>query len=91
MCVISHSSVIGMMHITLVSQVCSLTGEELRRNEDARVEMQQMHQMVAVLAGSGNVAQALESAKKKLQIMKTIKQEMLLEVKHHLQTSWVNG
>ena len=43
-----------------------------------------MHEMVAVLAASGNVAQALESAKKKLKIMKTIKQEMILEVKDNL-------
>ena len=62
-------------------KVCCLTGEELRRNEDARLEMQQMHEMVAVLAASGNVAQALESAKKKLKIMKKIKNEMLLAVK----------
>ena len=65
-------------------KVYCLTGEELRRNEDARLEMQQMHEMVAVLAASGNVAQTLESAKKKLKIMKTIKQEMMLEVKDNL-------
>ena len=39
LCGISHSSVLVMLLI-LLSQVCSLTGEELRRNEDARVEIQ---------------------------------------------------
>ena len=89
LCGISHSSVLVMLLI-LLSQVCSLTGEELRRNEDARVEIQKLHEMVPVQAGSGNMVQALESAKKKLKIMKTIKQEMLIQVKHFCQTSLEN-
>ena len=63
-----------------MSQVCSLTGEELRRNEEARLEIQKLHDNVPVQVSSGYITQAMESAKKKLKIMKTIKQEMILEV-----------
>ena len=44
------------------------------------MEIKKLHDMVAVQASSGEVVKALESAKKKLKIMKTIKQEMILQV-----------
>ena len=49
-------------------------------NEEARMEIKKLHDMVPVQASSGEVVKALESAKKKLKILKTIKQEMILEV-----------
>eukprot|EP00092_Neocalanus_flemingeri_P001695 GFUD01001809.1.p1 GENE.GFUD01001809.1~~GFUD01001809.1.p1 ORF type:complete len:328 (+),score=123.53 GFUD01001809.1:77-985(+) len=65
---------------TCTCQVCGLTGEELKKNDDARLEIKKLHDLIVVQASSGGVAQALESAKKKLKIMKTIKKEMILEI-----------
>ena len=52
----------------------------MRRNEEARLEIQNLHDNVPVQVSFGYITQAMESAKKKLKIMKTIKQEMILEV-----------
>ena len=52
----------------------------MKRNEDSRKEITKLHDLVLVYASAGDVVQALEAAKKKLKVMKTIKKEMILKV-----------
>jgi len=61
-------------------QVCELSGEDLKRNEDSRKEIQNLHDLIPVQSSTGNVAQALESANKKLKVLKSIRKEMLIEI-----------
>jgi len=65
---------------TCTCQVCNLTGEELKTNENTRLEIQRLHDAIPVQASTGRLADALDSANKKLKLMKTLKKELVVEI-----------
>jgi len=65
---------------TCTCQVCNLTGEELKKNENTRLEIQRLHDAIPSQASTGWLADALDSANKKLKLMKTLKKELVVEI-----------
>ena len=61
-------------------EVCSLTGDKLMENEKARKRISDLHEAIASKALIGLVEPALKDAKEKLKIMKSIKDEMILDL-----------
>jgi len=59
-------------------KLCSLTGEELKANDGTRKEIAKLHEDVKSLAEVGLLEQSLNASKKKVGIMKSIKEEVIL-------------
>jgi len=65
---------------TCSCQVCNLQTEEFEQNEEVRLEIQKLHDMVPMLACRGELTGALTCAYKKLKLLKSIEYEMLAEI-----------
>ena len=61
-------------------EVCSLTGVKLLKNEEARRKLTKLDQVQHLKGNAGLFEQALQDAKEKLKVMKTIKQEMVVHI-----------
>jgi len=65
---------------TCSCEVCNLQREEFEQNEEVRLEIQRLHDMVPMLACRGELTGALTCAYKKLKLLKSIEYEMLAEI-----------
>jgi len=65
-------------------EVCHLSGESLAKNEATRLKIIEYHDKIPSEALFGNVNGALKSANNKLKLMKTVKNEMILEIPNAL-------
>jgi len=65
---------------TCSCEVCNLQGEEFEQNEEARLEIKRLHDMVPMLACRGELTGALTCAYKKLKLLKSIEYEMLAKI-----------
>ena len=59
-------------------QVCSKTGKELEKNEKVRLQIKKLHNEIREHLFRGKVKEALMRARKKLDLMETIKNETAL-------------
>ena len=59
-------------------EVCSLIGEEFIENEKARKKITDLHNAIRIKVNSDQDELALQDAKEKLKIMKSMKREMIL-------------
>ena len=66
--------------------VCSLTGEKLNENEEARKKIRELHAAIFIKGRLEYKQEALEAAKEKLRVMKTIKKEMIVAIPDALMT-----
>ena len=65
---------------TCQCKICSLTGDELKANDEARKKITNFHEDVTSFARAGLLTQSLEATKRKIKIMKSIKEEMILYI-----------
>ena len=67
-------------NFTCNCEVCSLTGEELKKNEDGRRKIQELHDAIPIKASIDQNELALKDAKEKLKVLKSMKKEMILYI-----------
>ena len=61
-------------------EVCSLTGDELTINDEARRKIKDLHEALNIKEKIGFYENALQDAREKLKVMKTMKKEMILSL-----------
>ena len=67
-------------NFTCICEVCELNGDELSQNEKTRKKIRDMKETMQVLFQSGKRRQAYDVGKKRLEIMKSIRKESIVDL-----------